>query len=252
MSEPVQEFQIEAVKPGPVVVRQADPFMQLVQMAVEKGDLSVVKEMIAIRDQERAAAAKQAFDHAFAAFKAEAVGIVKNVTYSDGPLKGKRYANLFGVVDAVTPALSKHGLSMSWRLTKDEKDWLEVTCTLRHEMGHSETVAMGGPPDKGPARNELGARGSTKTYLERYTAKAILGMAEEDQDNDGGNDTAPKMNGLEVAVKAISEAPDTSALATIFKASMSEAIRVCDADAQRRLTASKDKRKAELTAPGAA
>jgi hypothetical protein len=90
------------------------------------------------------------------------------------------------VVNAVTPALSRHGMSTSWRITKDEKDWIEVTCTLSHVNGHSESVSMGGPPDAGGAKNGIQARASSVTYLSRYTLKAILGLSEQDDDNDGG------------------------------------------------------------------
>src|SRR5690606_31904525 len=79
----------------------------------------------------------------------------------------------------------KHGLSSSWKLTKDEKDWMEVTCYLRHVGGHEESVSMGGPPDAGGAKNAIQARASTKTYLERYTLKAITGLSEQNDDTDG-------------------------------------------------------------------
>ena len=59
----------------------------------------------------------------------------------DGPLKGKSHAELCDVVDAVTPALSKHGLSSSWKITKDEPAWMEVTCYLRHVGGHQAKAA---------------------------------------------------------------------------------------------------------------
>ncbi len=144
-----------------------------------------IREMMALQQQWQAIEAKKAYDAAFAAFKAEAVTIVKGKARSDGPLKNQKYAELHDVVNAVTPALSKHGLSSSWKLTKDEKDWMEVTCYLRHVGGHEESVSMGGPPDVGSARNAIQARASTKTYLERYTLKAITGLSEQNDDNDG-------------------------------------------------------------------
>ncbi|RIQ51022.1 ERF family protein [Bordetella avium] len=144
-----------------------------------------IREMMALQQQWQAIEAKKAYDAAFAAFKAEAVTIVKGKSRSDGPLKNQKYAELHDVVNAVTPALSKHGLSSSWKLTKDDKDWMEVTCYLRHVGGHEESVSMGGPPDVGSARNAIQARASTKTYLERYTLKAITGLSEQNDDNDG-------------------------------------------------------------------
>jgi len=160
----------------------------LLRIAVEQGaDLDKLERLMDLQDRYLASQAKRAYDEAFAAFKAEAVKIIKGKDVTDGPLKGKRYAELHDVVNAVTPALSKHGLSSSWKLTRDEKDWMEVTCYLRHVGGHEESVSMGGPPDMGGAKNAIQARASTKTYLERYTLKAITGLSEQDDDNDGNN-----------------------------------------------------------------
>ena len=64
---------------------------------------------------------------------------------------------------------------------------------------------MGGAPDTGPGRNAIQARGSSKTYLERYTATAILGLAAQDADKDG-NDAEP------VEVITESQAADLQAL----------------------------------------
>jgi len=83
-----------------------------------------------------------------------------------------------------TPALSKHGLSASWKLTKDEAQWIEVSCTIKHILGHSESVSMGGPPDAGGAKSPIQARASTVSYLQRYTLKAICGVSEQGDDTD--------------------------------------------------------------------
>jgi hypothetical protein len=158
----------------------------LLRIAIEGGaDLDRLERLMELQSRHEAKEAKRAFDAAFAAFKAEAVTILKGRKVTDGPLKGKSYAELHDVVNAVTPALSKHGLSSSWKLTKDDKDWMEVTCYLRHVSGHEESVSMGGPPDAGGAKNAIQARASTKTYLERYTLKAITGLSEQEDDDDG-------------------------------------------------------------------
>lgn len=160
----------------------------LLQMAVQQNaDLDKLERLMALQERWEATEARKAYDRAFSDFKAEAVRILKNRQVNDGPLRGKAYAELFAVVNAVTPALSKHGLSSSWKITRDEPQWIEVTCTLKHVGGHSESVAMGGPPDAGGAKNAIMARASTVTYLERYTLKAITGLSEQDDDDDGGH-----------------------------------------------------------------
>ncbi|WP_284335401.1 ERF family protein [Comamonas sp. NoAH] len=158
--------------------------MMMAAMA-QGASLEQIEKMMDLQDRWEQKEAEKAYNAAFAAFKAEAVHIMKGRTVTDGPLKGKSYAELHDVVDAVTPALSSHGLSASWKLTRDDKDWMEVTCTLKHVSGHSESVSMGGAPDTGGAKNALQARASTKTYLERYTLKAICGVAEGGDDTDG-------------------------------------------------------------------
>ncbi len=164
----------------------------LLQLAVQQGaDINKLERLMDLQQRWEAGEARKAFNVAFAAFKAEGVRVVKNVHVNDGPLKGKRYADLFAVVDTLTPALSRHGLSASWKLTKDEKDWLEVTCVLSHVGGHSEVVSMGGPPDAGGAKNAIQARASAQSYLRRYTFLAITGMAAADEDDDGRGAGAP-------------------------------------------------------------
>ncbi|NMZ77413.1 ERF family protein [Pseudomonas nitroreducens] len=178
----IPQKDVVATLPGPA----ANSPMGMMLAAVQQGaTLEQVEKMMDLQERWEKSEAKKAYDSAFANFKAEAVTIIKGRKVTDGPLKNKSYAELHDVVNAVTPALSKHGLSSSWKLTKDEKDWMEVTCYLRHVGGHEESVSMGGPPDTGGAKNAIQARASTKTYLERYTLKAITGLSEQGDDDDG-------------------------------------------------------------------
>ena len=178
---------IEDQQPQRAVSTVATP-LDLLRVAVEGGaDLDKLERLLALQERWQAAEASKAYSAAFAAFKAEAVAIVRNKEVSNGPLTGKKYASLSSVIDAITPALSRHGLSASWKLTKDEPGWLEVACTLKHIGGHAEVVTMGGPPDQGGAKNAIQARASTVSYLERYTLKAICGVSESDDDDDGNS-----------------------------------------------------------------
>ena len=176
----------------------------LLRIAVQSNaDLDKLERLMTLQERWEAKEAKRAYDAAFAAFKAEAVTILKGRKVTDGPLRGKSYAELHDVVNAVTPALSMHGLSSAWKLTKDDRDWMEVTCYLRHVAGHEESVSMGGPPDAGGAKNAIQARASTKTYLERYTLKAITGLSEQEDDDDGsgGKDNRHSSGGQQQAAQ---------------------------------------------------
>lgn len=178
--------QIATIEPAQAVQQQTTQ-MSMVQWAIEnKATPEQLVTLYELQQRVEADAARRLFNQAFSDFKAESVSVVKNVTVSDGPLKGKKYADLFGVVSAVMPALGRHKLSHSWKITKDEPNWIEVTCTIRHDSGHAESVSMGSEPDKGPGRNAIQARASAVSYLERYTFLAATGHAAS-TDDDGRN-----------------------------------------------------------------
>ena len=172
---------------------EPNSIMAVVSALAMRPDVDIDKLQRLLEMQERwdAKVAEKAFNVAFAKFKGEAVNVVKNIEYKDGPLKGRMYANSAAVVSATAPILAKYGLGATWKLTKDDPAWLEVTCTLKHELGHSESVSMGGAPDGGPARNAIQSRGSAKTYLERYTLLAITGLSTDEDDDDGNG--GPKL-----------------------------------------------------------
>lgn len=221
--------------------------MHMLQMAVQQGaDLDKLQKLMDLQERWEANEARKAFNEAFAAFKAEAVNVIKNRTVDQGPLTGKKYAELFSVVNAVTPALSKHGLSASWRLTKDEKDWLEVTCTLKHVKGHAEAVAMGGPPDAGGAKSAIQARASTISYLERYTLKAICGVAEQGEDKDGGGAAGMDESAVVDHIAAIEAAESVAALQKAFATAYKAAQEAKDQSSERRFIRAKDDRKKAL------
>lgn len=242
--------QVQRDLPAATAPAQAMTPDRLLALAVQQGaDLEKLERLMALQERWEANEARKAFNESFAAFKAEAVEIIKNKQVTDGPLKGKRYAELFSVVNAVTPALSRHGLSASWRLTKDEKDWIEVTCTLKHILGHSDSVSMGGPPDAGGAKSAIQARASTISYMERYTLKAICGVAEQGDDIDGGGNGSGMEEGVVADhLAAIDSASDAESLRQIFGTAWKAAEVAKDKGAMRLFTQHKDARKKALGA----
>jgi len=222
--------------------------MGMVALAIQQGaGIEQLNRLMDLQDRYEATEARKAFNEAFANFKAEAVQITKNITVTDGPLKGKKYADLFSVVAAVTPALSRFGLSTSWKITKDEPTWIEVTCILRHVQGHFEVVSMGGIPDIGGAKNAIQARASSTSYLERYTLMAATGLASSDMDKDGHGETSKAEQMPEAIFQAhirrLEEANTIPELQTAFGTAYKEAKDKPTQDALMRL---KDKRKAEI------
>lgn len=168
-----------------LAVAENSPAAMLLALHDRGASLEQIEKMMELQAKWERGQAEKAFNAAFAAFRGEDLQVLTDKARTNGPLSGQRYATLHAYVKATKEALSKHGLTASWKVTRDEPEWIEVTCVLKHAQGHFETVSMGGPPDNGPARNVLQARHSTVSYLERYTLKAICGLAEQDDDDDG-------------------------------------------------------------------
>jgi hypothetical protein len=157
--------------------------------AMERGiSPADLRELLNMQREWQADQARAAFNAALAAFKFEPIVVRKaklvGYTTKQGEEVGYRHAELSDVVDAVGPALSKHGLSFRWDV-KQTPTWISVTCILKHALGHSETCELGGPPDASGKKNAIQQIASTVTYLQRYTLKAITGVAEGGQDDDG-------------------------------------------------------------------
>ena len=160
----------------------------LLAMAVNQGaDLDKLERLMALQERWEQNEARRAYNDAMSAFKAEAVEIIKRKQVDFQTAKGRtqyKHAELSDVIQAVGPALSRHGFSWSWT-PKQEKGWIEVTCTLKHRLGHSESVSLSGPADESGGKNAIQAIISTTTYLERHTLKAICGVSEKGDDTDG-------------------------------------------------------------------
>jgi hypothetical protein len=199
-------------------VATVTPMMMLQTAVAQNADLDKLEKLMQLQERWEANEGRKAFNQAFTNFKDEAVRVIKRTSITAGPLNGKKYADLFSVVDAVTPALSKHGLNATWKISKDEKDWIEVTCSLRHVLGHSESVTMGGQPDTGGAKNSIQARASTVNYLERYTLKAICGIAEQGEDNDGRGSGKDEVEPDAEGKKALEACGSLNALSKVWNA----------------------------------
>lgn len=164
----------------------AGPLAMAMQAMKAGMSIADMRGMLDLQKEWEANEARKAYNEAMAAFKAEAVEIIKRKQVDFSTAKGRtqyKHAELSDVIDAVGPSLSKHGFSWSWTL-RQEKGWLEVTCVLKHRLGHFESVTLGAPPDDSGGKNTIQAIVSTKTYLERHTLKAACGVAEKGEDDD--------------------------------------------------------------------
>ena len=162
--------------------------MGMMMAAMQQGaSLDQVEKMMDLQERWEQREAEKTFNDALAAFKAEAVEIIKRRTVDFNTAKGRthyKHAELSDVVEAVGPALSKHGFAWNWK-TEQDNSIIRVTCTLKHRQGHSDSVSLQAAPDQSGNKNSIQAIASTVTYLQRHTLKAITGVSEKGDDNDG-------------------------------------------------------------------
>lgn len=118
---------------------------------------------------------------ALAAFQGEVKDPLK-----DGKANYGKYVQLDGLLDAIRPVLSKHGLSVL-QMPGGDGQQITITTILMHESGEwmeSEPFTL-----KATKIDPQGA-GSAVTYGRRYSLSAILGVA-WDADDDGAAASKP-------------------------------------------------------------
>jgi len=96
---------------------------------------------------------------------------------------GYDYATLDAILNAVTPVLAQHGLTLFWD-TRQRGDLIKIQCLLFKGEQWISTALTAQTDATQPQR-----LGSTITYLRRYTVQNLLGIASE-EDNDAA-DTVP-------------------------------------------------------------
>lgn len=163
------------------------PMGMMIAAMNQGASLEQVEKMMDLQERWEHREAEKAFNDALSAFKAEAVEIIKRRQVDFTSQKGRthyKHAELSDVVEAVGPALSKHGFSWSWK-TEQKEGVIRVTCVLKHRLGHSDSVTLEAGADQSGNKNSIQAIASTVTYLQRHTLKSITGVSEKGDDTDG-------------------------------------------------------------------
>lgn len=156
----------------------------IVQMAMKnKFDIAQLDKLIDVQEKFEKIRAEKEYNISFAKFKQNNIIITKDNDVEYGTTSYS-HASLANILAIVTPLLSKEGLALSWKTDQDDQGIVKVTAILTHELGHSVPSSLKAKPDNSGGKNEVQAIGSIVTYLERYTTKALLGIAES-KDNDG-------------------------------------------------------------------
>ena len=162
----------------------------LLKLAIEnKADITQLKELMDLNDRFLAQKAKTNYLSAISKFQSECPVIKKKkkVSFVSQRTQSKteyKYAELGDIDEQIKKALFNCGLSKQWKL-KDVAENLECTCIISHVDGHSESTVMTAGKDDSGGKNAIQQRGSTITYLQRYTLISALGITTADEDVDG-------------------------------------------------------------------
>lgn len=185
------ERALPAIKPEMQVAVSSNPYDNMLVEAVRGGNIDIIERLMALKERDEANTARKAFTAAKAAFKGEAVVVVKDKFNTQFK---SMYSSLGNLVGTVSPFLSKHGLSADWTLEQSNGQ-ITVTCVLSHALGYSESVPFTVPPDTsgGGAKNPIQAIKSAVTYAKAVTYESVCGMASTDANHDDdGNGTTPE------------------------------------------------------------
>jgi hypothetical protein len=177
-----------------VVAPAAPTPLTLLEQAIAKNmDLAQLEKLMDMQERWEKRQAEKAFREAMSRFQSIAPVIKKNRKANINSQKGAfsyRFADLGAISGQIKEALSECGLSYRWEF-EDKGAKLKVTCFVSHRDGHTETSEMEAGMDTSGAKNDIQSKGSTNTYLQRYTLIGALGLSTADEDNDGrGNPTS--------------------------------------------------------------
>lgn len=153
---------------------------KLLEMAVQNGaQVESLERLMDLQDRWEAKQAKKAFIEALANFQSQ-----QGVIYKNKEGHNFSYAPLADIQIAIGGLLRKCGLAYRFEQTHEE-NLITVACIVTHVDGHSERTEMSAMPDDSGSKNVIQARGSTVSYLQRYTLIGALGILTADKDVDG-------------------------------------------------------------------
>jgi hypothetical protein len=139
----------------------------------------VLQSILDFQKQQEAITAEKAYTVAVAEMRRDLPPVInhdKKVSFGNTKYT---HATLANIIEQIEKPLSMHGFALSWR-TDVQGDMVTVECVLTHSQGHSKSTAITSGLDKAGGKNNVQQIGSTITYLKRYTATSLLGIATAD------------------------------------------------------------------------
>lgn len=237
----------------PEVQQNASLMTVIERLASNPGvDIDKIQRLLEMQERRELNLDKAALRHAVAEFKKNPPQIIKKRLASfptkqeGGGRVSYSYADLENITSAIQDGLAGFGVTHSWSIAEGNGG-ISVTCVLKYGMYEEPGVTLTAPPDTSGTKNAIQAKGSTLSYLEKYTLLAATGMAAGMPDTDGNVEPIMDGEAWNTHIKLIREAGTPEALKDYWQAAIREARFNKDSVAEKKFTDAKDKRKTELT-----
>lgn len=159
--------------------------MSLLEIAIQKNtDIDKLEKLMALQERWEKEQSRKAFLRALGYFQSICPIIPKKATVKFNGKVQYIFADLATIIKTIKEALKKSKLSYRWE-TDDTGDDIKITCVLGHVDGHEERNTLSAKEDTTGSKNGIQARGSTRSYLHRYSLIGSLGIGTADTDDDG-------------------------------------------------------------------
>lgn len=176
------------------IVSQNMSIERVIQNAIDKNvPVETMERLLAMRQQLKAEAAKEAYNRDMAEFQSDCPTIQKTKeVISNGRLLYK-YAPIESIVQQVQPFLRQYGFSFSTSMELKENT-VRVVCKVTHREGHSEESPMEVPlGNKTSAMSDTQVTAAASTFAKRYAFCNAFGILTGDEDTDAKPVETPKM-----------------------------------------------------------
>jgi hypothetical protein len=168
--------------PAPQQAVEGDSLLNLIERAARDPnvDIDKMERLFGMRERMQLQGSKTCYLAALSRMEAELPAIERKGTAHNN----KKYARFEDFIEAVKPILAKHGFSLTFRIDQTDTA-IKITGVLGHEAGHQETTSLSLPADTSGNKNPVQSWGSSISYGKRYVGMTLLGIATEDEDDDG-------------------------------------------------------------------
>lgn len=165
---------------GVTEVAPFDPTMAIVERALATGNVEIIERVLALQERVQDRAAKAAYLAALPKLQAKLPAIERKGTGHNKT----RYARFEDLIKGINGPMTECGFSLTFRI-EQEAGTIKITGVLGHEGGHQEQTSLTLPADTTGNKNAVQALGSSTSYGKRYVGMTLLGIATEDEDDDG-------------------------------------------------------------------